>query len=283
MGEPRSVILITGCSSGIGAALAEEFRVRGCVVYATARQPETLAALAERGLRVLRLDVTDVDSIAAAAARLAKEAGRIDILVNNAGYAQIGAVVDLAPDVLRRQFETNVNGPVQVTRAFLPLMISQRSGRVVNVGSISGVVATPFAGAYCASKAAIHALTDAMRMELTPFGIKVIMVQPGAISSNVGETASKNMSLPADSIYASLADALQRRAQISQQGAMPAHAFARQVASALLADDVSPVLRGGPHSFRLPFLKRWLPTRTLDRKMSHLFGLGTLRQADRKT
>src|ERR1019366_7980398 len=205
MGEPRSVILITGCSSGIGAALAEEFHVRGCVVYATARQPETLAALAERGLRVLRLDVTDVDSIAAAAALLAKEAGRIDILVNNAGYAQIGAVVDLAPDVLRRQFETNVNGPVQVTRAFLPLMISQRSGRVVNVGSISGVVATPFAGAYCASKAAIHALTDAMRMELTPFGIKVIMVQPGAISSNVGETASQNMSLPADSIYAGLA------------------------------------------------------------------------------
>jgi len=276
----QPVVLITGCSSGIGAALAEEFHARGHRVYASARKPESLAALADRGMRTLALDVTDAGSIAAAAAALAQEAGRLDMLVNNAGYGLYGAVVDLSADALRRQFDTNVIAPVQVARAFLPLMLRERRGRVVNIGSVSGVLATPFAGAYCASKAALHALSDAMRMELAPFGIEVITVQPGSVASKLGATGANNVALPADSIFTSLAGHIRGRAQISQQGAMPARDFARQMAMAVLADPAPVIVRGGPHSFRLPFLERWLPKRMLDRRLSKMFGLDRLRRVE---
>ena len=275
---PQSVALITGCSSGIGAALAEEFHDRGYDVYATARRLESLAPLAARGMRTLALDVTNADSIAAAAAAVAQETGRLDILVNNAGYGLYGAVTDLSADALRRQFDTNVIAPVQVARAFLPLMLPRRHGRIVNVGSISGILITPFAGAYCASKAALHALSDAMRVELVPFGIAVIMIQPGSVTSNIGETGTSNAALPADSLFAPISESIRNRAQISQQGAMPTRDFARQVVTALLADPAPVVVRGGTHSFRVPFLKRWLPTRMVDRKLSKMFALDRLRQ-----
>jgi NAD(P)-dependent dehydrogenase (short-subunit alcohol dehydrogenase family) len=277
---PQSVILITGCSSGIGAALAEEFHERGHRVYATARRPESLAALAARGIRTLALDVTNSDSIAAAAAALAKETSRLDMLVNNAGYGLFGAVVDLSRDELRRQIDTNVIAPVQVARAFLPFMLPQRSGRIVNVGSVSGILTTPFAGAYCASKAALHALSDAMRMELAPFGIEVVTIQPGAVASNIGETGTSNVALPADSIFMPLAKNIRGRAVASQRGAMPARDFARQVVMAVLANSAPVVVRRGPHSFRLPFLQRWLPTRMLDRKLSKMFGLDRLQRIE---
>jgi NAD(P)-dependent dehydrogenase (short-subunit alcohol dehydrogenase family) len=273
---PQSVILITGCSSGIGAALAEEFHERGHRVYATARRPESLAALVARGMRTLALDVTDADSIAAAAAAVAQETGRLDMLVNNAGYGLYGAVTDLSAEELRRQIDTNVIAPVQVARAFLPLMLPQRRGRIVNVGSVSGILTTPFAGAYCASKAALHALSDAMRMELSPFGIEVIMIQPGSVTSNIGATGTSNAALPAGSIFTPLAENIRGRAVASQKGAMPARDFARKVATAVLADPAPVVVRGGPHSFRLPFLERWLPKRMLDRKLSKMFGLDRL-------
>ena len=162
-------ILITGCSSGIGAAMARELHQRGHKVYATARRPDTLTPLAELGLSTLALDVNDDSSIAAAMATVESESGSLDMLVNNAGFSQVGAVLDLQRDDLRRQYETNVIAPVVVTRAAMPLL---RAGRavngkalVVNVGSIVGLFTTPFAGAYCSSKAALHSLTDALRME----------------------------------------------------------------------------------------------------------------------
>ena len=156
----KKIVLITGCSSGIGAALALEFHRRGHTVLATARRPAALAPLAEKGIRTLAIDVNDDASIAAAAAVIESEGGQIDVLINNAGFSQVGAVIDLSRDDLRRQYETNVIAPVAVTRAFLPLLraAATRNGTAVvaNVGSIVGLFATPFAGAYCSSKAAIH-------------------------------------------------------------------------------------------------------------------------------
>jgi short-subunit dehydrogenase len=159
-------------------------------------------------------------------------------------------------------------------------MLPQRRGRIVNVGSISGILTTPFAGAYCASKAALHALPDAMRMELAPFGTEVIMIQPGAVASNIGETGTSNVALPAGSNFTPLAKNIRDRAVASQKGAMPARDFARQVVMAVLADTAPVMVRGGPHSFRLPFLQRWLPTRMLDRKLSKMFGLDCLRRVE---
>jgi NAD(P)-dependent dehydrogenase (short-subunit alcohol dehydrogenase family) len=177
---------------------------------------------------------------------------------------------------MRRQFDTNVIAPVQVTRAFLPLMLRQRSGRIVNVGSVSGVLTTPFAGAYCASKAALHALTEALRMELRPFGIEVIAVQPGAVASSLGKTGTSQVALPADSIFTPIAKFVRGRAVASQRGTMATPEFAREVVTKVLADPAPVIVRGGPHSFRFPFLKRWLPARVLDRKLSKTFGLTRL-------
>ncbi len=275
--NPQSIVLITGCSSGIGAALAEEFHARGHRVYATARRLESLETLAARGIRTLALDVTIPESIAAAVGVLTQEAGRLDMLVNNAGYGLFGAVTDISSDELRRQFDTNVIAPVQVSRAFLPLMLAQRHGRIVNVGSVSGILTTPFAGAYCASKAALHALSDAMRMELAPFGIEVITVQPGSVMSNIGETAAGNVALPSSSIFMPLAGVIRERAQASQKGALPARDFARLVVTDVLAKPAPVVVRYGPYSFLFPFLRRWLPTRVVDNKLLKRFGLDRLR------
>lgn len=275
----QSVVLITGCSSGIGAALAREFHRLGHRVYATARRVESLADLAALGIHTLALDVTSSESVDAAAKALAHETNRLDILVNNAGYGLFGAVTDISGEQLRNQLNTNVVAPVQVSRAFLPLMIAQRSGRIVNIGSVSGIQTTPFAGAYCASKAALHALSEAMRLELAPFGIKVITIQPGAVRSKLGETATTHVALPEGSIFSPLAKTIHGRATASQNDAMPTDEFAQKVVTAILVDPAPIVFRVGPHSFRMPFLKRWMPTRMLDRKLSKMFRLDRLSSA----
>jgi NAD(P)-dependent dehydrogenase (short-subunit alcohol dehydrogenase family) len=269
-------ILITGCSSGIGEALALEFHRRGHRVIATARRPETLRALAAVGMRTLALDVTDAGSITAALAALHPELQALDMLVNNAGYGQFGAIMDSEPADLRRQFETNVIAPVAVARAFLPLLRQGDAGCIVNVGSISGLVTTPFAGVYCASKAALHALSDAMRLELAPFGLRVVTLQPGGIASKFGATGQNHVRMPADSIYAPIAKFVQGRASLSQRGATPVDLFARDVVEHLLRPAPGPICRTGAQSTRLPLLKRWLPTRMLDGKLIKLFGLDRL-------
>ena len=274
-------ILITGCSSGIGAAMAAEFQRRGHVVYATARKIESLAPLAAEGMRILALDVNDDASIAAAIKVVESEQGRIDLLVNNAGYSQVGAVIDLTRDDLRRQYETNVIAPVAVSRAALPLLrvaVAKSGGAVLaNVGSIVGLFTTPFAGAYCSSKAAIHALSDALRMELAPFGIRVVTIQPGGVLSSFGNHAEEALRLPEGSLYKSVEKSVHARAQAGQRGATPAAEFVGPVVDALLSDAPPIVVRGGKNSTRLPLMKSLLPTKTFDAKLSHMFGLDKLR------
>ena len=272
----QKIILITGCSSGIGAALAQEFHRRGHWVYATARRVEVLGELKAHGLRTLALDVNDEASVAAALAVVQSEAGRIDILINNAGYGQFGAVMDADIADLRSQFETNVFAPVVLSRAALPLLRKSTSACIANMGSISGIVTTPFAGVYCASKAALHALSDAMRMELAPLGLHVVTIQPGGIASNFGATGAAHVKLPQGSAYAPISRFVLGRAKASQRGATPVEVFARDVVDHLLHANPAPVCRTGAQSTRLPMLKRWLSTRMLDRKLQKRFGLDQL-------
>jgi NAD(P)-dependent dehydrogenase (short-subunit alcohol dehydrogenase family) len=269
-------ILITGCSSGIGQALALEFKARGHTVFATARQAQALANLNALGLIAVELDVTDQQSIDKAREQLQSHTSRLDLLINNAGYGQFGAVLDTESSTLRRQFETNVIAPVALSRAFLPLLRESSSACIANVGSVSGLVTTPFAGTYCASKAALHALSDAMRMELYPLGVRVVTVQPGTIESKFGDNAVHEIEFPDGSLYASIAKFIHGRAMISQVGATPAEAFAETVATHLLDANSNPICRAGAQSTRLPLLKLLLPTKTLDSKMRKLFGLGQL-------
>lgn len=276
----RKTVFITGCSSGIGAALAREFHARGLAVIASARRVESLAVLADTGIRALAVDVNDDAGIAAAMRAVGEEYGTIDILVNNAGYSQVGAVIDLTREDLRRQYETNVIAPVMVTRAAIGLLRAARerhgAALVVNVGSIVGLLATPFAAAYCSSKAALHSLSDALRMELAPFGIRVITLQPGGVKSSFGDHAEGNLRLPADSLYRPVANGIHARARAGQVGATPTEAFVRPVVDALLRQRPPLVIRGGKNSVLLPLLKKVLPTPAFDGRLSKAFGLDRL-------
>lgn len=277
--QPQTV-LITGCSTGIGRALAEEFHARGHVVYATARQIETLAALKATGLRTVALDVTDTAGIETLLRRLDADGIVVDVLVNNAGYGAMGPLAEFPLDELRQQFETNVYSVIAMIQAVLPGMIKRRKGLIVNIGSVSGVLVTPFSGAYCATKAAVHALSDALRMELAPFGIRVVTIQPGGIQSRFGATASAGVvrRAVAQSLYAPVADAIAERANASQQDATPAADFARQMVNAVLYENPAPVVRIGHGSFLLPFLRRWLSLGRLDRILGRRFKLDRLRR-----
>ena len=277
----QKTILITGCSSGIGAALAREFAKRGHRVYATARRAEALAALEAAGIRGLAMDVDDDTSVARALDTVSREAGHLDLLVNNAGFFQVGAAVDLTREDLRRQYETNVIAPLAVTSQAMPLLraavATHGSAVVANVGSIVGLFTTPFGAAYCSSKAAVHSLTDALRMELKPFGIHVVSIQPGGVRSSLGEQAQAAIRLPEDSLYKTVEAGIRARAQAGQQGAPPAEDFVVPVVEALLRNSPPRVIRGGANSVRGPLLKRLLPASMFDAKLSKMFGLDALR------
>lgn len=189
--DRRRSILVTGCSSGIGLASARLLKARGWRVLATARSADDLARLErDEGVEAIRLELADPASIAACAdAVLARTSGRLDALFNNAAFGQVGAVEDLSADVLRRQFEVNVVGWHDLTRRLIPAMRAQGHGRIVQCSSVLGLVATPYRGAYCASKYAVEALSDALRIELVGTGIHVALIEPGPIRTRFVATA----------------------------------------------------------------------------------------------
>lgn len=271
---PQPVALITGCSSGIGRALAEAFQTAGYQVWATARRDEDVAALGQAGLRGVLLDVNDEPAVERLAEQLQREAGGLDVLINNAGYGAMGPLLDGGSQAIRRQFETNVFAVVGVTRALFPALRARR-GLVVNIGSVSGVLVTPFAGAYCASKAAVHALNDALRLELAPFGIEVMEVQPGAIASNFGANASREMAalVGEESAWWPLRRFIQARAAASQDKPTPTSDFAQKLLAAAQKSPRPRLVRIGNGSRALPLLSRWLPTGLLDKVLKKRFGL----------
>ncbi|WP_060483232.1 SDR family oxidoreductase [Pseudomonas sp. NBRC 111119] len=263
-------VLITGCSSGIGRALADAFRDAGHEVWATARKPEDVERLAAAGFTARPLDVNDPQALT----RLAEELPTLDILINNAGYGAMGPLLDGGVDAMQRQFQTNVFALVGVTRALFPLLRRSR-GLVVNIGSVSGVLVTPFAGAYCASKAAVHALTDALRLELAPFGVRVMEVQPGAIASQFASHAQHEAEqlLAPTSPWWPLREQIQARARASQDRPTPAASFAQGVLAATRRSPVPVLVRLGNGSTALPLLARVLPRRLLDWVLRKRFGL----------
>jgi NAD(P)-dependent dehydrogenase (short-subunit alcohol dehydrogenase family) len=197
-------ILITGCSTGIGAATAQHLAKKGHVVYATARKVDSLGDSVAAGAKALPLDVTDEASMVAAVDTIIGEHGRIGALVNNAGYGEYGAIEDVAIDKVRKQFETNVFGLSRMCQLVLPSMRAAGAGRIVNIGSMGGRLTFPYGGYYHATKHAVEALSDALRYEVRPFGIKVVLIEPGVIATEFGNTVSHTLgeTLADDSPYA---------------------------------------------------------------------------------
>jgi len=189
-----TAILITGASSGIGHATALRLARRPEVtVFATARDPGSLTDLAQMGARTLALDVTDETSMVAAVSAVEAEFDAVGALVNNAGYGEYGTIEETDLGRARREFETNVFGLARMTQLVLPAMRRARLGRIVNVGSMGGRIVFPAGGYYHASKYAVEAITDALRFEVGPFGIKVVLVEPGIIRTGFGETAASTL------------------------------------------------------------------------------------------
>ena len=183
------VVLITGCSSGIGRASAERFVALGHTVYATARRVDALAPLAAIGCRTRALDVTDEASMCAAVRSIEAEHGAIDVLVNNAGYGQQGALEETPVERFRAQFETNVFGAVRMCQLVLPAMRAEGRGRIVMVSSMGGRLTFPGGSAYHASKYALEAISDVLRFEVAGFGIAVVIVEPGLVATEYGSAA----------------------------------------------------------------------------------------------
>ncbi len=202
MRERSKVVLITGCSTGIGRATAERLARGGHTVYATARRPESIADLAAAGCRTLALDVTDETSMSSAVEQVVGEHGAVGVLVNNAGYSQSGAIETVPMDALRRQFETNVFGLVRMCQLVLPAMREQRWGRIVNLSSMGANFTFPGGGVYHATKYAVEAISDALRFEVKGFGVNVTVIQPGLIRTEFGATAAAAVGGDGDGPYA---------------------------------------------------------------------------------
>ncbi|MDX6581236.1 MAG: hypothetical protein QOI10_420 [Solirubrobacterales bacterium] len=235
MSEDPGAVLITGCSSGIGHKTAKRLAAKGWSVYATARRPESIADLAESGCKTLALDVNDEASMEAAVAAVEAEHGAVGALVNNAGYSQSGALETLPTERLRAQFETNVFGLVRMCQLVLPGMRRAGRGRIVNLSSMGGKLVFPGGGAYHATKYAVEALSDALRFEVKGFGIRVVIVEPGLITTNFGETAAGSLSTAA-------------AASDPSEGSDPYAAFNAAVGAATLGVYEGPMKRlgGGP-------------------------------------
>ncbi len=193
MGARRGAILITGCSTRIGRATAARLAGKGWTVYASARRAESIADLAASGCRTLTLDVNDESSMAAAVAKVEEESGHVWGLINNAGYSQSGAVESVPLDSVRSQFETNVFGLLRMCQLALPGMRAAGEGRIVNISSMGGRLVFPGGGAYHATKYAVEAFSDALRFEVEGFGVRVVLIEPGLIRTEFGNTAAGSL------------------------------------------------------------------------------------------
>ncbi|MFL6161642.1 MAG: oxidoreductase [Jatrophihabitantaceae bacterium] len=277
------VVLITGCSSGIGEATARRLNRAGHTVYASARRPETLAGLAAEGCRTVALDVTDEQSMLAAVRQVEQEQGRLDVLVNNAGYGLYSPIEQLSLAEVRRQFETNVYGLVRLCQLVLPGMRARRAGRIVNVSSMGGRTTLPGGGAYHASKYAVEAISDALRIEVRQFGIDVVLIEPGVVRTPWSEQALRHHAGtasddPAEDPYAEYKKAISGSFDRAYSGplarlSISADTVARVISRACDTPRPRPRYLISPMARALVAAKRLLPDRAHDRFLKQQYRL----------
>ena len=239
--DVSKAVLITGCSTGIGRATAEHFVKNGWTTYATARKPETLAELERLGCHTLALDVLDEDSMAAAVAEVERNEGAVGVLVNNAGYSLTAPIEAASMADVRRQFDTNVFGLVRMAQLVLPGMRDQGWGRIVNLSSVGGKVTFPGMGFYHGTKYAVEAISDALRFEVRPFGVKVVLVEPGLIKTAFGDTATGHSAVAVDpsSPYAEFNEKVAEQVAGAYEGPMAMFATGPETVAKVIEKAVS--------------------------------------------
>jgi len=256
------VVFITGCSNGgIGSALAKVFAERGCIVYATARTLASMSELIQPNVRKLALDVTEDSSVKSAVDEVYETAHRIDILVSNAGLPSTAPLLDVSFEEAQRVFDTNFWGMIRLVTHIVPRMAKRRQGTVIAVGSILGEIGTPFQGFYNASKAALHAYTETLTDECKPLGVKVMLLVPGSIRSNISTNSAKTYHMPENSLYKDYVRQIEHirfQSQMPEYGVMPTMDFANKVVDKALAKDPPRYYTLGGSTRFWAFLK-WLP------------------------
>ena len=230
-----SVVLITGCSSGIGRASALALARAGATVFATARRPDAIADLRDAGCHTLALDVTDEASMRDAVDAVEREHGAVDVLVNNAGYGQQGALEETSIDLFRAQFETNVFGPVRLCQLVLPAMRARGRGRIVMISSMGARITFPGGAAYHGSKYALDAISNVLRFEVARFGIDVVLVEPGLVATDYGAAALSGLAGSDSGAYAAFTAGVRAALEGSFSGAVEGTSTADDVASAVVA------------------------------------------------
>lgn len=266
----QRVALVTGASSGIGEATVQQLLAAGWCVYAGARRVDRMQPLAAAGARLLSLDVSEDASMQRAIETIRSDVGRLDVLVNNAGYGSYGSLEDVPLEEGRRQFEVNVFGLARLTQLVLPMMRARRAGRIVNITSIGGKIGEPFGSWYHATKFAVEGLSDSLRMELHPFGIDVVIIEPGAIRTEWNGIAREGLIRHSgDGAYRDGARQHARMLASADQGSLPStpDVVARTILRAVQATRPKTRYATGGGASMVLFLRRVLSDRAFDALM----------------
>lgn len=269
------IAIVTGASSGIGHVTALQLHAAGYTVYAGARRLEKMKDLADVGIHAVELDVTNDASMVALIDQVIEETGRIDVLVNNAGYAAFGALEDVPNVEGRRQFDVNVFGLARLTQLVLPHMRAQKSGRIINMSSMGGKIYEPLGSWYHATKFAVEGMSDALRLEVAPFGIHVILIEPGGMKTEWGAIAADSLiAASAHTVYGNQAAGVGRMLASVDKKASPSSSpdrIARAVVRAAQASRPKTRYLLGPGAKPLVALHRFLPDRAFDRILKRVF------------
>jgi NAD(P)-dependent dehydrogenase (short-subunit alcohol dehydrogenase family) len=270
------IALVTGGSSGIGEATARKLAAGGFTVYAAARRVERMQPLTEAGIRPLAMGVTDDTSIQAGVATIIDEQGHIDVLVNNAGYGSYGALEDVPVDEARAQMEVNVFGAARLTQLVLPHMREQHSGTIVNVTSMGGKIYTPLGAWYHATKFALEAISDCLRMEVKPFGINVVVIEPGGVRTEWPGIAAENVrAVSGTGPYAPQGNAVAQSltSESTQRRSSPPELIAKTIAKAVTAQRPKTRYAVGYGAKPIIFMHDVLPNRAFDALISRATGM----------
>ncbi|KAK9763262.1 NADPH-dependent 1-acyl dihydroxyacetone phosphate reductase [Basidiobolus ranarum] len=274
----QKIVFVTGCSEGgIGYELCKELAKRNCKVIASARRVEAMNGLEDFDIEKVKMDVVDPVSVKGTIESVIQKHGRIDILINNAGVGGYGPLIEYDIEEVKTVYETNVFGVIRLCQTVAPYMIKNGHGQIVNVGSVVGFHATPWAAVYCSTKAALHSLSDTLRLELKPLGIDVTVVTPGAIKSNISHNAKQRVQLSEDSYYTSVRKYIEGRQNLSQTDATPTNEFAQATAEAILCPNPPSYFAYGAKVTLLKFFG-WLPMWVRDIIFARKFGTSEIKR-----
>ncbi|MGH1362034.1 MAG: oxidoreductase [Calditrichia bacterium] len=262
------VALVTGASSGIGEAIARQLIKDGLTVYVAARRVDKMSALVELGAKALKMDITKEEDVVNTVMTIRSECGGVDVLVNNAGFGSYGSVEDTPIDDARYQFEVNLFGLARLTQHVLPYMREKRAGKIINISSIGGKIYTPLGAWYHATKHALEGWSDCLRLELKPFGIQVVIVEPGLIQTEFGDVMiGPMMERSGKTAYAELTRKLAKATEESYKkgGGSPASVISDVISKAVKSDSPKTRYAAGRFAKPLLFIRKWMGDRIFDK------------------